>query len=473
MPATPANAEDVKQLIKQRLAALDETSETKESVTLEWRGKQISIPVISMPLSVLKYNPDTHRIRAQRTLEAARDKQLSEDPYGEAGQNYLHYLLMGAPVDPTTPDPDFLTLKEDLREHGQAQSGIITLAGVLINGNTRAAALRELGEDDIRVGVLPSDAAASDIESVELALQLRKEHRRDYSFMNSLLAIEERRERGVPQDRILNEFRIRQITLEQKVWILSAVKEVIERSRTKFPDGTEHTLTLIDFERHQGKLEELYRAYQKIKAKSPDEAEAMREQRLMAIALDRSKTDVRLIGADFAKQYMPSLVPDAGPTSPETRTIPGTAIAAPQPAPEVASLKTLTNKVLRARVIEAVGPGAPADLATEASEELTEVRTKLTGAIVTADIKAKQQKRKAAAVDRLGDANEDLDLTVEAIAQARASQSFDPDDIDEALLRMRENLGKLIRAASRGIDEASMGEGLRWLRQVTTMDDGG
>ena len=219
MTAAPANAEDVKQLIKQRLEALGETSETKESVTLEWRGQQLSIPVISMPLSVLRYNPDTHRIRAQRTLDTERDQHLSQEPYGEAGQNYLHYLLMGAPIDPTTPDPDFLTLKEDLREHGQAQPGIITLAGVLINGNTRAAALRELGEDDIRVGVLPSDAAASDIESVELALQLRKEHRRDYSFMNNLLAIEERRERGVPQERILSEFRIRQKTLERNVWI--------------------------------------------------------------------------------------------------------------------------------------------------------------------------------------------------------------------------------------------------------------
>ena len=189
---------------------------------------------------------------------------------------------------------------------------------------------------------------------------------------------------------------------------LSAVKEVIERSTTKFPDGTEHALTLIDFERHQGKLEELHRAYQKMKTKSPDEAEAMREQRLLAIALDRSKTDVRLIGADFAKEYMPSLVPDADPTPAETRKIPGTSITAPQPVPEVASLKTLTDKVLKARVIEAVGPSAPADLAAEAGRELTEVRVKLTDAIVTADIKAKQQKRKAAAVDRLSDANEDL-----------------------------------------------------------------
>jgi hypothetical protein len=470
MRAEPTNSADVAQLIDQRLAALKGTGDVvKETVTIDWRGQQLSIPVISMPLKLLKYNPDTHRIRAQRTLDPARDEKLSAEPYGPDGQDYLHYLLMGAPADPTTQDPDFLTLKEDLDQHGQTEPGIITRAGVLINGNTRAAALKELGRDDIRVGVLPPDAASSDTEAVELALQLRPEHRREYSFMNTLLAIEERRERGATAERICAEFRIRQATLDRNVWILAAVKELIKRSRTKFTDQSEHSLNLIDFERHQGKLEELYRAYNKMKAKSPDEAEAMREQRLLAIALDRSKTDVRLIGPGFSKEYMPKLIPDP-PASTDSPTIPGTTVKAAQPAPEVAALRSLTDKVLKARVIEEAGQAAPADLAAKAGDELSQVRAQLFDALAQADIKAKQQKRKAAPVDRLSDANEALEQTLELIAQARGSRTFEPEDLDDVLLTMRENLRKLARAAARGVDESSMGQGLRWLGEIAAMD---
>lgn len=470
MHTEPANAEDVRQVIETRLAALDDTSETKSSVDIEWRGEQRAIPVISMPLSVLKYNPDTHRIKAQRSLDAERDKQLDEDPYGEIGQKYLHYLLMGDSTDPSSADPNFLALKDDLSEHGQTDPGIVTRAGVLINGNTRAAALRELGRSDIRVGVLPSDAASGDLEAVELSLQLRKEHRRDYSFMNTLLAIEERRDRGMTDEQIISEFRIRQKTLERNLWILAAVREVIERSKSDFSDGTTTSLRLIDFERDQGKLEELHRGFQAMKARSPDDAEAMREQRLLAIALDRSKTDVRLIGADFAQEFMPSVIPEPPPATAETRTIPGTAISAAQPAPKVASLRALTDTVLQARAVEVAGDQAPADEASDASKNLADIRVNLTQAIVTADVRAKQQKRKAAAVDRLGDANEDLEFTLEAIAKAKSSRSFNAEDLDEALLRIRQNLEKLARASSRGVDERSMGDGLTWLMQVAAMD---
>ena len=52
-------------------------------------------------------------------------------------------------------------------------------------------------------------------------------------------------------------------------------------------DGQTASLRIVDFETHEGTLEELYRAYMAKKRTSPDEAEALREQRLMAIALDK------------------------------------------------------------------------------------------------------------------------------------------------------------------------------------------
>ncbi len=77
---TPPNAADVERVIKKRLDATLAQSGTIETTTVEWRGKQLSIPVITMPVRLLSYNPATHRVRVQRTLDPVRDKALDSAP---------------------------------------------------------------------------------------------------------------------------------------------------------------------------------------------------------------------------------------------------------------------------------------------------------------------------------------------------------------------------------------------------------
>jgi hypothetical protein len=460
----PPNADDVRKVVEDRLAALDAQSGLKETVTMEWRGDQLTIPVISMPVELLSYNPTTHRVRAQRTLDPDKDLNLTNDPFGTEAQTYLHQLLMGEPADPTKIDPSFEALKDDLSKHGQAEPGIITREGVLINGNTRRAALKQLGQDNIRVGVVPPDASRDDLDSIELSLQLRKEHKRDYSFMNFLLAVDERVGAGWQPAKIQQEFRIRSTTLERARWILAAVREMIDRSTVSGPDGPLAALRLVDFETHQGKLEELHRAYMAKKRTSPDEAEALREQRLMAIVLNKSKTDVRLIEADFADRYLKELVPavEANGGSPAAK-IPGLSVEAPQPAAAVAGLKALTDEVLKARAVsenpDAVTPG---DMEA-AAEKLTAVTAALEHGLTHAGKNTRVLKARLAPVDRLSDAVDDLRETLAAVAEARATGNFDPGDLDDALLTMREHLVKLAQLAGR---DESTSEGLLWLRKV-------
>ena len=78
MPLTdlsPAGAAHVQSVIEERLAALSARQGLKETVTIEWRGQQVAIETISMPLELLYYNPMTHRVRAQRTLDTERDRE--------------------------------------------------------------------------------------------------------------------------------------------------------------------------------------------------------------------------------------------------------------------------------------------------------------------------------------------------------------------------------------------------------------
>ena len=463
----PRNADDVRKVVEKRLKALRSGSGVDETVTVEWRGQQRPLEVISMPIKLLSYNPATHRVRAQRTLDPAKDKVLSDDPFGAKGQKYLHDLLRGDPADPSKTDPAFDALKDDLREHGQNDPGIITRSGVLINGNTRRAALSEIGEPDIRVGVLPEDAGFEDQQTVELSLQLRKDHRRDYSFMNSLLAIEERVQAGWAEDRILREFRIRKKTFERSRWILAAVQELIERSQVKGANGKPVSMRLVDFETHQGKLEELYRSYTALKAKAPADAEALREQRLLAIALDKSKTDVRLIEPDFAKKYMPALIRSnskSAKSSGSRKTIPGTKVRPKGPGDEVKKLRELTTKVVRARATEQSPAAASPKAINSAAKQLAEVDDALDAGLDKAGKTNRIVKKRFAAADRVSDANENLELSITAVADARATGNFNPDDLDDELVTLRTSLIKLAQVTARSGEGDS--PGLQWLRAV-------
>lgn len=465
----PANAGDVEAVVAERLRALDAALEAKQTATIEWRGRQTYVQVIDMPVDLVSYNPDTHRIRAQRSLDPERETHLESDPYGQVAQAYLHQLLKGNPQDPSEEDPTFTVLKESLAEHGQEDPGIITRSGVLVNGNTRCAALRELGRDQIRVGVLAPDAGEDDIRAVELSLQLRKDLKRDYSFMNFLLAVEERVEAGRPTQEILSDFRIKQATLDRSLWILDLIREAIGRSRQHSDDGSVTQLRLIDFESHQGKLEELHRAYVALRQKDPDAADALREQRLLALVLGKSKTDLRLIEPEFTATYLPTQLPTTTPAAGGTGPIPGTSIPRSTASRTVQQLRALTDDVLKAKAMVVLASDHSLELAT-ASGRLQEITGAVDDALDKAGRNARIKKRQVAPADRITDAVEDLGLAITAISEARAGVTFAADDVEDALVELRGTFVKLARQIQLSLGE-DPGDGVQWLLRAA-VDDG-
>jgi len=69
-----------------------------------------------------------------------------------------------------------------------------------------------------------------------------------------------------------------------------------------------------------------------------------------------------------------------------------------------------------------------------------------------------------APVDRISDACDDLELSVSAVAEARASGNFEPADLDEVLVTLKSNLEKLSLIVIRGATADS--EGIAWLRAI-------
>ncbi|MEV5339121.1 hypothetical protein AB0K93_11625 [Streptomyces sp. NPDC052676] len=469
----PPRAAEFSELIKKKVEEVKAADGTRETVKVDWNEQQIHVEVIDLPLNGLYFNPGTHRIRAQRTHDPARDEVLDKDPWSAESQDYLRFLLQVSPTDTNLRDPAFDKLKESLEQFGQNDPGLVTHHGVLVNGNTRAAALRELGAQSMRVGVLPESFTWADINAVELSLQLRKDHRRDYSYINELIAMEEQAALGRTPEQIAKAFRIQPKTYHQARWILSTIRELIDRSKS----GGGVALRLVDFEGAQERLKELHRLYTKLETVDRDQAEVLKEWRLAAILLDFSKTDVRHIDEDFLKEdhlgrTLPSTLAtgDSDAAQPDEVLIPGLDLAVPAASSAVSEARALNDQILRA---SAAVRSRKADLADSDKAQqqavLDEAKEAFDKAIEAAGRSARLRKRKQLAPARLAEACASIDQCVMDLVQARTSHSLDEEAFDEAVLKLRSSLRKLAQQAGRGLPNP--GDGVSWLLEAAAAED--
>jgi ParB-like chromosome segregation protein Spo0J len=459
---TPPEGEKIRSLVADRLEQAKADSGAK--ITVDWRGEQKHLYVITMPVDMLYFNPDTHRIRAQRTLDANRNAKLESDPWSEDSQQYLCHLLSRRPSNPDQLDPDYAALREELEKFGQKEPGIISPEGILVDGNTRCAALRELGVQDIRVGVLPPDTSRRDINDVELALQLRRDKRREYSYINRLIAIEEELSRGRREEEVARNFNIKTTTLRQDRWVYQLIKEAIRRSQTA--SGT--ALREIDFEDHQEKLRELQRDYAKLAATNPDAAERLKETRLSMVILNYPKTSVRLAEADFYSRYLDERLPEelrqtahaAGTV--EIPGLPGVEVSGASAAVEMA--RALTDSLLKASARMRNGTDVSTE-ATNASKQVKLARQTFDVAVKMAGQNAQLQKRKVVVTERITDAADYVNQCASEFAEARAKHALDEEAFDDALLALRGSLSRLARQAGRAF--STPGDGVTWLLDST------
>lgn len=459
----PPEGEKIQSIVEERLKLA--MAENGAKVTVDWRGTPRHLDVISMPVDLLYFNPDTHRIRAQRTLDPARNRTLQEEPWSEPAQEYLRYLLTCNPANPSQTDPDYITLRDELDAFGQKDPGIISPHGILVDGNTRCAALRDLGVKHIQVAVLPSDTSRDDINNVELALQLRRDKRRDYSYINRLIAIEEQLASGRREEDVAREFNIRVKTLRLDRWVYQLIMDAIDRS------ATDHgaRLRLVDFEDHQEKLRELSRDYANLQKTDPEGAEQLKESRLAMVVLGYAKTDVRYVESDFHTRYLEGRLPATlQPETPSTSTveIPGLpGVAVQDGSPLVQKTRAFTDSLLRAKATAQGGSRLPAQRITEADQVIASARQAAEKAVKLASQSGRLKKKQISVSDRLTDAAEVLEQCAAEFAAAKAKRAIDEEAFNEALLTLRASLTRLAKQAGRTFSNPE--EGVAWLLNAT------
>jgi hypothetical protein len=166
-------------------ARLERPEGDRASNTLFWRkNPEKTFPVVDLPIEVPLLWADSHRIRAE--LEDPSFEFIRKERTSAAAQAALHDIWRRS-------HRKFDRLKESLEVEGQTEPGVITREGVLINGNTRLVALRDLGKQWIRVAVLDSDAHPFELAELELRLQVRETGHDTYRLSNELLFIHEMR----------------------------------------------------------------------------------------------------------------------------------------------------------------------------------------------------------------------------------------------------------------------------------------
>ena len=177
-------------MIAKRLEASEEFGET----IYDFRSDRFTPKVISLPIDVPVYRMENCRTFSAQQTEIAREGRPKD--FFEKGQELTtaqqaqHEILARLARQSTD---SVTSITSVLEKDGQREAILITSTGVVVNGNRRLAAMRELktGKDgsvderftNIKCAVLPPDVTRDEIDDIEADLQARPQTKLDYDWI--------------------------------------------------------------------------------------------------------------------------------------------------------------------------------------------------------------------------------------------------------------------------------------------------
>ncbi len=277
-----------REAIESALQSYHEKGETRTE-TIEFRGVPRNFEVITINPQVPLLNPSNSRLRAQ-LLQHPERLEVETNPSSPESQAILSNLLRAT--------EKFEDLKKQIVDFKQQEPGIISRDGLLVNGNTRLTAIRELGIPGFDVAVLPEDATDDDYFNIEMALQLRKLVHQDYTFTNELLLV----------DSFFSRTNNEQATISAMQWMRDGKKklrkyqgylQLIEEIREINPK-----LTYDSFDKRQDFIKNLYDEYERTVEQSPMKAETLKQTRILGLFLGLNKDEIRETDEEFIDNFI-------------------------------------------------------------------------------------------------------------------------------------------------------------------------
>lgn len=150
-----------------------------------FRQRHVSLVKVDVPIGFPLYNIQsgrTHRAQTEWIERNGRPADIFADPEDEDVQSVQHSLLLTMIQD--------RDLDADLARRQQRNPIVLTYDGFIIDGNRRVAALRAAGDvENVTAVVLPSDATLPEVFETELELQMARETRADYNWIDQAIHV--------------------------------------------------------------------------------------------------------------------------------------------------------------------------------------------------------------------------------------------------------------------------------------------
>lgn len=252
--------------------------------------------MVEVEVDWVRFSTLNHRTRAEqlRAVHLANQPDLfSSDPLGDEAQVAQYEILKS--------QEGFVALKSDLQERNQQDPAVLTAEGVLINGNRRSAALRSLYVEDnhlaaryVQCLVLPEDATPAELVDLEAELQVARDFKEGYSWVNEALLIEELYEReGKDFQRVAKRMHREVATVKNFYEKLQQLHQLVSLSQ----GARLH----IDFKENESAFDELAKH---IRTKSNPEAESVRATYFLGTLADVNYRTLRHLRRPDAAQMV-------------------------------------------------------------------------------------------------------------------------------------------------------------------------
>ena len=411
----------------------DRDEQKRKTLSIKYRGEEILVPVIRLDPKLLLLNHDNSRLSAQLHDYPRKDIILN-DPTSEEAQNLLAGLLRKT--------EKFKKLKDELNDLKQINPGLISRDGLLINGNTRVVALRDLGEDGVDVGVLPADALAGDFLDLEMTFQMRELTHQDYSFTNELLLMKKYKDFNHNEQQLAQKMgwiRGWQKKVNNAFQLLDLVEEI--RALTTPP------LAYEIFDTKSQHLKDLNDEYQvMVSAGDIREAKQMKWGRVSAMFLGINKDQTRVIDESFFEEDVMQRV-DTNPevtnllkSCKKVRIDDGLEGLLDDDEPEQIDLRTFAKKIISDLT------GSDGQVAKDLTPELQNVQKAIRLATEATITKGKREKYLAEPSDILLETRISLESVVDTFHEVSNFEGFEAGKFKYHLDKLHKSLNDLSKA---------------------------
>lgn len=198
----------------------------------DFRGEPIDLKVISVEIGLPVYRMANCRTFSEQQNTIAKKgldpSYFSKGQESTEAQNEQHEILRRITK---SAKASIANIDEVLTLEGQRETLLITSTGVVVNGNRRLSAMRELYAVDptkfskfshVKCAVLPSDASADDIDDVEAALQARPQTKLDYDWVGEAQLVRRQLQKGRSIDQVAAQLRRKSAEIKN---LLQALEE--------------------------------------------------------------------------------------------------------------------------------------------------------------------------------------------------------------------------------------------------------